>query len=53
VAARLDLADGLDSDGVERLALELDRRIREVVPAAAHVFLDPTNRGEQPVSATS
>src|SRR5215212_38197 len=53
VAARLDLADGLDSDGVERLAGELDRSIREAVPAAVHVFLDPTHRREQPVSATS
>jgi cation diffusion facilitator family transporter len=53
VAARLDLADGLDSDGVERLASELDRGIREAVPAAAHVFIDPTHRREQPVSATS
>jgi divalent metal cation (Fe/Co/Zn/Cd) transporter len=53
VAARLDLADGLDSDGVERLASELDHSIREAVPAAAHVFLDPTHRREQPVSATS
>lgn len=52
VAARLDLADGLDSDGVERLASELDRSIREAVPAAAHVFLDPTHRRERPVSAT-
>jgi cation diffusion facilitator family transporter len=53
IAARLDLADGLDSDAVERLASELDRRIREVVPAAKHVFIDPTARREAPVSATS
>jgi cation diffusion facilitator family transporter len=53
VAARLDLADGLDSDGVEQLASQLDRDIREAVPAAQHVFIDPTHRREQPVSATS
>jgi cation diffusion facilitator family transporter len=53
VAARLDLADGLDSNGVEQLASELDRNIREAVPAAKHVFIDPTSRREQPVSATS
>jgi cation diffusion facilitator family transporter len=53
VAVRLDLADGLDSGDVERLASELDREIREAVPAATNVFLDPTHRREQPVSATS
>jgi cation diffusion facilitator family transporter len=53
VAVRLDLADGLDSDDVERLASELDREIREAVPAAAHVFIDPTHRREKPVSARS
>jgi cation diffusion facilitator family transporter len=53
VAVRLDLADGLDSDDVEQLASELDREIRAAVPAAAHVFLDPTHRHEDPVSATS
>jgi cation diffusion facilitator family transporter len=53
VAVRLDLADGLDSDDVERLAAQLEREIREAVPAAAYVFIDPTHRREQPVSATS
>jgi cation diffusion facilitator family transporter len=53
VAVRLDLADGLDSSGVERLAAELDRDMREAVPAARHVFIDPTHRREQPVSARS
>jgi hypothetical protein len=53
VAVRLDLADGMDSDDVERLASELDGELREAVPAARHVFIDPTHRREQPVSATS
>jgi cation diffusion facilitator family transporter len=53
VAVRLDLADGLDSDDVERLAAELEREMREAVPAATHVFIDPTYRREQPVSASS
>jgi cation diffusion facilitator family transporter len=53
VAIRLDLADGLDSDDVERLAAELEREMREAVPAATHVFIDPTHRREQPVSARS
>jgi divalent metal cation (Fe/Co/Zn/Cd) transporter len=53
VAVRLDLAHGLDSDDVERLAEELDREMREAVPAARHVFIDPTPRGEKTVSASS
>jgi cation diffusion facilitator family transporter len=46
VAARLDLADGLDSDQVEELATDLERRLREVVPEVAEVFIDPTSRRE-------
>jgi cation diffusion facilitator family transporter len=53
VAARVDLAEGLDSDDVERLASEVDRELREAVPAVSHVFIDPTHRREQPVSARS
>jgi cation diffusion facilitator family transporter len=53
VAVRLDLADGLDSGDVERLAAQLEREIREVVPAATHVFIDPTHRREAPVTASS
>jgi cation diffusion facilitator family transporter len=44
VAARVDLADGLDSRAVERLANELDRELREAVPDVSDVFLDPTPR---------
>ena len=53
VAVRLDLADGLDSNDVERLASELERELREAVPASKHVFIDPTHRRERPVSARS
>jgi cation diffusion facilitator family transporter len=53
VAVRLDLADGLGSDEVESLAAELERAMRDAVPAARHVFIDPTHRREQPLSATS
>jgi cation diffusion facilitator family transporter len=53
VAARLDLARRLDSDGIEQLSAELDAGLREAVPAARHVFLDPTSRAERPVSARS
>jgi cation diffusion facilitator family transporter len=46
VAARLDLADGLDSDQVEHLAAELEEKLREAVPEVAEVFIDPTARNE-------
>jgi cation diffusion facilitator family transporter len=46
VAARLDLADGLDSDQVEDLATELEGSLREAVPEVEEVFLDPTSRNE-------
>jgi cation diffusion facilitator family transporter len=42
VAARVDLADGIQADRVEQLASELDDALREAVPDATEVFLDPT-----------
>lgn len=47
VAARVDLADGLDSDDIERLANELDERVRDAVPDVREVFIDPTPRHRQ------
>jgi hypothetical protein len=44
VAARIDLADGVESGRVEQLANELDERLREAVPDVDQVFLDPTPR---------
>lgn len=44
VALRADLADGIDADRVERLASDLDERLREAVPEVSEVFLDPTPR---------
>jgi cation diffusion facilitator family transporter len=44
VAARIDLASGIDSERVEDLATEIDRDIRRRVPEVAEVFLDPTDR---------
>jgi len=44
VAARLDIADGVDSKRVEELATELERELREAVPDVSEVFLDPTPR---------
>jgi cation diffusion facilitator family transporter len=46
VAARIDLRDDLDGRQVERVSSEIDRQIREVVPDATEVFLDPTPRRE-------
>jgi cation diffusion facilitator family transporter len=54
VAARLDLAQDLDSDAIEELAADLEGKLREAVPGVAYVFLDPTHRREKPaVSARS
>jgi len=44
VAARVDLARGLDDDRIEEVAEEIDRRMREAVPDVTEVFLDPTAR---------
>jgi cation diffusion facilitator family transporter len=50
VGARLDLADGLDSDRIEEAAAELENALREAVPAIRYVFLDPTSRHERPLA---
>jgi cation diffusion facilitator family transporter len=42
VAARVDLADDVDSAGIEQAASALDREIREAVPDVTEVFLDAT-----------
>ena len=44
VAARIDLADGIEARRVEELANELDGRLRKAVPDVEQVFLDPTPR---------
>jgi cation diffusion facilitator family transporter len=49
VAARVDLDDGLEAGRVEDLASQIDRELREAVPAVREVFLDPTgSRGWPP-----
>ena len=48
VAARIDLADGLSTDEVERASSEIDRELRERVPGVWQVFLDATPRSEAP-----
>jgi cation diffusion facilitator family transporter len=42
VAARIDLADGLDADRIERLSDEIDARLHEVVDDVTEVFVDAT-----------
>jgi cation diffusion facilitator family transporter len=42
VAARVDLADDLQPEEIERAADEVDARVREEFPDVRHVFLDPT-----------
>jgi divalent metal cation (Fe/Co/Zn/Cd) transporter len=52
VAARLDFAEGIDSDRVEQLSDELDRRLRDAVPDVQEVFLDATRqRGRRTAEA--
>jgi divalent metal cation (Fe/Co/Zn/Cd) transporter len=45
VAARIDLADGVDSSRVEELSNEPDRKLRETDGDVDQVFLDPTRPG--------
>ncbi len=47
VAARVDLRDGLDSSEVERVADELEAKLREAVPDVEQVFIDATPRGSR------
>jgi cation diffusion facilitator family transporter len=42
VAARIDLADGLDAERIESVSDEIDRAVREAVPDVTEVFLDAT-----------
>ena len=42
VAARVDVDDTASGGDVERVADDVERRIREAYPEVRHVFLDPT-----------
>ncbi|HVX33348.1 MAG TPA: cation diffusion facilitator family transporter [Solirubrobacterales bacterium] len=42
VGARIELADGLDADRIERVSDEIDAKLREVVPDVSEVFIDAT-----------
>ncbi len=43
VAARIDLRPDIDSDRIEEVSFEIDRRVRDVVPDVTEVFLDATS----------
>jgi divalent metal cation (Fe/Co/Zn/Cd) transporter len=45
VAARIDLADGLDAERIECVSDEIDARLREVVDDVTEVFIDATPPG--------
>ncbi|MEU6478754.1 cation diffusion facilitator family transporter [Streptomyces sp. NPDC047017] len=47
VAARIDLAPGLDSERVEEVAMRIKRSIARTVPEADQIFLDVTDRPEE------
>jgi cation diffusion facilitator family transporter len=51
VAARVDLADHLSPEDIERAADEVDTMVRERFPDVRHVFLDPTPDESEPVPA--
>jgi divalent metal cation (Fe/Co/Zn/Cd) transporter len=56
LAARIDLADDLDSSAVENFSLRVDREIQHRWPAISQVFIDPTRHDEdidRPGLATS
>ena len=42
VAARVDVDDAVSGGDLERVADDVDLRIREAYPEVRHVFLDPT-----------
>jgi divalent metal cation (Fe/Co/Zn/Cd) transporter len=42
VAARVDFADGLNEDEIERASEAIEHRLRDVVPDVTEVFLDAT-----------
>jgi divalent metal cation (Fe/Co/Zn/Cd) transporter len=44
VAAKVAFTDDISADEAEDIADDVDRRLRERLPAIHHVFLDPTQR---------
>lgn len=53
VAARVDLADHLSPEEIERAADEIDDSVRTRFPEVRHLFLDPTpDTSEEPADAS-
>ena len=52
VAARVDLADHLNPEEIERAADELDDRVKERFPEVRHLFLDPTPDHDEEVESS-
>jgi cation diffusion facilitator family transporter len=48
VAARVDFAEGLTDENVERISERIDERLRDVVPDVTEVFLDATTTPRAP-----
>lgn len=46
LAAKVDLAKSMDSDRIEEMSAEVERRTRERWPQVRHLFLDPTGPAE-------
>ena len=46
VAVRIDLADDLSADEIERASSAIDRELHERIPTVWQVFLDATPRSE-------
>ncbi|MGW1755095.1 cation diffusion facilitator family transporter [Streptomyces mirabilis] len=51
VAARIDLAPGLDSEEVEEVAVRIKRSVAHTVPEADQIFLDVTDAGAAQTAA--
>jgi cation diffusion facilitator family transporter len=52
VAARIDLAHGLDESDIEPLSDDIEERLRVVVPDVTEVFLDATTAPRRPKAAS-
>ncbi|TDC80374.1 cation diffusion facilitator family transporter [Actinomadura sp. 7K507] len=48
VAAKVNFSDDISADQAEDVAGEIDRKLRQRLPAVRHVFLDPTQRTVRP-----
>jgi cation diffusion facilitator family transporter len=51
VAARVDLADHLTPEQIERAADEIDEAVKQEFPEVRHLFLDPTPAGDDEESS--